>query len=596
MAQRGALRTARGSYKPGRRWLRIVGMVDMAAEATSRIPFRADHVGSFLRPPELLAARARRQRGEITPQALRAVEDQAIRGVVEMQERAGLLGITDGEFRRTFFHIDFLERLAGVVTGGAVTVKFHNRSGDIDFAPPVMQVVGKVRHTEPIQSADFGFLQSVTHRTPKVSIPSPTMLHFRGGRSAISQDAYPELDAFFDDVAAAYRAEIRALAAAGCRYLQLDDTNLAYLCDAKMREGVRARGDDPNELPRRYARLINAAIADKPPGMTICIHLCRGNFQSAWVAEGGYEPVAEVLFNELRVDGYFLEYDDARSGGFAPLRFVPSDKRIVLGLVSSKLADLESKDDLRRRIDEAAEHVPLEQLCLSPSADSRAPCTATRSRPRCRPPSCASSSRRRSPSGARCDRDSGSPFGAPTRALARRARARGGGSQPAAHGGGGQLVERAHLEVLAGLAVAFEPPVRIGVGAGRSRQDQVHVCLEARHRAHDVAAHREERHAPLDGRRRVGGRVADHRAQLVEDGAQVRGLLGEESVDGRAQVGPPTKLLRGGLGSPRGPRGLRFRGGGLGLGGGGSRGPGLLCGFGRLFHADRMPHRYARQP
>jgi 5-methyltetrahydropteroyltriglutamate--homocysteine methyltransferase len=332
----------------------------------NRFPFRADHVGSFLRPPELLAARARYQQGDLTRAALRVAEDEAIRAVVEMQEEAGLLGITDGEFRRTFFHIDFLEQLAGVVTQGSVTVKFHNRSGDVDFAPPVMQVVDRVKHAAPIQVADFNFLRAATTRTPKLSIPSPTMLHFRGGRSAISSAAYPDLDAFFDDVAAAYRAEIAALAAAGCRYLQLDDTNLAYLCDTNMRAGARARGDDPDQLPRRYARLINAAIAEKPPEMTICVHLCRGNFQSAWVAEGGYDPVAEVLFNELNVDGYFLEYDDARSGGFAPLRFVPKGKRVVLGLVSSKLADLERPDDLRRRIDEAARFVALDQLALSP--------------------------------------------------------------------------------------------------------------------------------------------------------------------------------------------------------------------------------------
>jgi 5-methyltetrahydropteroyltriglutamate--homocysteine methyltransferase len=337
----------------------------MAAEA-NRIPFRADHVGSFLRPPGLLAARAACQQGEITRPALRAIEDQAIRDVVRMQEEAGLYGITDGELRRTFFHIDFLERLDGVMTQGAVTVKFHTRAGDVDFAPPVMQVVGKVRHRAPIQVADFQFLRAATTRTAKVSIPSPTMLHFRGGRAAISTSAYPDLEVFFDDVAAAYRREIAALAEAGCRYLQLDDTNLAYLCDSKMREGARARGDDPDELPRRYARLINAAIADRPATMTVCIHLCRGNFQSAWVAEGGYDPVAEVLFNELRVDGYFLEYDDARSGGFAPLRFLPRGKRVVLGLVSSKFAELEHPDVLRRRIDEAARFVPLDQLCLSP--------------------------------------------------------------------------------------------------------------------------------------------------------------------------------------------------------------------------------------
>ena len=338
----------------------------MTNQSQSRPPFRADHVGSFPRPPELLAARERFRAGEIDRTTLRAVEDQAIRAVVKMQEDAGLRGITDGEFRRTFFHVDFLEQLAGVVTKGAVTVKFHNRAGDVDFAPPVMSVTGKVAHVRPIQRDDFQFLASVTTQTPKVSIPSPTMLHFRGGRAAISAEAYPDLDRFFDDVAAAYRAEVRSLAAAGCRYLQLDDTNLAYLCDPEMRRGVRARGDDPDELPRRYARFINAAIAERPAGLTICVHLCRGNFKSAWVAEGGYEPVAEVLFNELAVDGYFLEYDDERSGDFAPLRFVPRDRRVVLGLVSSKVGALEEVDALAQRIDEAARFVPLEQLALSP--------------------------------------------------------------------------------------------------------------------------------------------------------------------------------------------------------------------------------------
>ncbi|MEP7183179.1 MAG: 5-methyltetrahydropteroyltriglutamate--homocysteine S-methyltransferase [Betaproteobacteria bacterium] len=329
-------------------------------------PFRADHVGSFLRPPELLDARERFRKGEIGPAALRAVEDAAIRDIVRFQEDVGLSGVTDGEFRRTYFHIDFLEQLDGVETKGGIAVSFHTAQGNVEFAPPVMKVSGPVRHAKPIQLADFEFLRSVTKRTPKVTIPSPTMLHFRGGRDAISRDAYPDLEAFYADVASAYRAEIAELGAAGCRYLQLDDTNLAYLCDAKMREGARARGDDPDELPRRYARLINAAIADRPADMTVCIHLCRGNFKSAWVAEGGYEPVAEVLFNELGVDGYFLEYDDARSGDFAPLRHVPKGKTVVLGLVTTKLDTLESKDYLKRKIDEAAKIVPLEQLCLSP--------------------------------------------------------------------------------------------------------------------------------------------------------------------------------------------------------------------------------------
>ena len=332
----------------------------------SKPPFRADHVGSFLRPVELLDARERARTGEINRQQLREVEDTAIRDVVRMQEDLGLQGVTDGEFRRTYFHIDFLEQLSGVETKGGISMSFHSAAGNVDFAPPVMRVTAPVRHAKPIQVDDFKFLQSVTQGTPKVTIPSPTMLHFRGGREAISREAYPDLELFFADVAAAYRDEIRALGDAGCRYLQLDDTNLAYLCDEKMREGARQRGDDPNELPRRYARLINAAIANRPEGMTVCIHLCRGNFKSAWVAEGGYEPVAEVLFNDLQVDGYFLEYDDARSGDFSPLRFVPPGKTVVLGLVTTKLGELESKGDLKRKIDDAARLLPLDQLCLSP--------------------------------------------------------------------------------------------------------------------------------------------------------------------------------------------------------------------------------------
>ena len=329
-------------------------------------PFRADHVGSFLRPKELLDARERYRKGAISKADLRQAEDRAIRDIVRLQEDLGLQGVTDGEFRRTYFHIDFLEQLEGVETRGGLTAHFHSAKGEVDFAPPVLHVTSKLRHARPIQVADFEFLKSVTKRIPKVTIPSPTMLHFRGGREAISREAYPDLEAFFDDVAACYRDEIKALGAAGCTYLQLDDTNLAYLCDPKMREGARQRGDDPNELPRRYAKLINVAIADRPAGMRICTHLCRGNFKSAWVAEGGYEPVAEVLFNELNVDGYFLEYDDARSGNFSPLRFVPKNKIVVLGLVTTKVGDLESKDMIKRRIDEATRYVPLEQLCLSP--------------------------------------------------------------------------------------------------------------------------------------------------------------------------------------------------------------------------------------
>ncbi|MBX9629953.1 MAG: 5-methyltetrahydropteroyltriglutamate--homocysteine S-methyltransferase [Burkholderiales bacterium] len=330
-------------------------------------PFRADHVGSFLRPQALLEAREQYRAGTLSKTQLRDAEDRAIRDIVRIQEDLGLSGITDGEFRRTYFHVDFLEQLEGVETRGGMATSFRNALGtEVNFAPPVMHVTKQLRHVRPIQVEDFRFLKAATQRTPKVTIPSPTMLHFRGGRGAISKEAYPDLEAFYDDVAACYREELQQLGAAGCTYVQLDDTNLAYLCDAKMREGARQRGDDPDELPRRYARLINAAIAGRPAGMTVCVHLCRGNFQSAWVAEGGYEPVAEALFNDLAVDGYFLEYDDARSGTFAPLRFVPKGKIVVLGLVSTKVGTLESKDELKHRIDEAAKLVPLEQLCLSP--------------------------------------------------------------------------------------------------------------------------------------------------------------------------------------------------------------------------------------
>lgn len=330
-------------------------------------PFRADHVGSFLRPKELLEAREKCQQGAMSKSDLRQVEDRAIRDVVKFQETLGIEGITDGEFRRTYFHVDFLEQIEGVEVRGGIESSFHTSAGkDINFAPPVLHVTGKLRHTKAIQLADFNYLKSVTKRVAKVTIPSPTMLHFRGGRGAISKNAYPDMEGFYEDIAACYRDEIRSLGKAGCTYLQLDDTNLAYLCDPKLREGARQRGDDPNELPRRYAKLINAAIKDRPAGMTVCIHLCRGNFKSAWVAEGGYEPVAEALLGDLAVDGYFLEYDDARSGGFAPLRVLPKGKIVVLGLVSTKLGQLESKDELKRRIDEAAQFVPLDQLALSP--------------------------------------------------------------------------------------------------------------------------------------------------------------------------------------------------------------------------------------
>lgn len=337
----------------------------MAVNASAP-PFRADHVGSLLRPPELLQARARHHSGELSAADLRRAEDEAIRHAVKLQEDAGLQGITDGEYRRTFFHVDFLQQLQGVAVKGGMPVKFHSHTEEVEFSPPRLEVDGKLRHVKPIQAADFDYLKSVTTRTPKVSIPSPTMLHFRGGRQGVDKAAYPEMDAFFEDLAAAYRAEIASLAEHGCTYLQLDDTNLAYLCDPAMRERTRQIGEDPDALPRLYARVINDCIRERPADMTVCIHLCRGNFQSAWVAEGGYDPVAEVLFTEMDVDGYFLEYDDERSGGFEPLRFVPAGKTIVLGLVSSKLSALEPKDELKRRIEEAARYVDPGYLALSP--------------------------------------------------------------------------------------------------------------------------------------------------------------------------------------------------------------------------------------
>jgi len=329
-------------------------------------PFRADHVGSLLRPAPLLAMRERYQNSKITPEELRQAEDEAIRDVVRKQESIGLKSVTDGEFRRTYFHIDFLEKLDGVTVSGGIEIRFRSASGGVDFAPPRLAVTGKLRHVRDIQRADFEFLKAQVSQTPKVTIPSPTMVHFRGGRQAIDIESYPDMDMFFEDLAQCYRDEINSLYEAGARYLQFDDTNLAYLCDPQMREGVRQRGEDPDQLPRTYAQLINSVIDGRPGDLTIAIHLCRGNFRSAWVAEGSYEPVAEVLFNELNVDAFFLEYDDERSGDFAPLRFVPDDKTVVVGLVTSKVGTLEPRGDIIRRIHEVARYMPLENMCLSP--------------------------------------------------------------------------------------------------------------------------------------------------------------------------------------------------------------------------------------
>jgi 5-methyltetrahydropteroyltriglutamate--homocysteine methyltransferase len=329
-------------------------------------PFRADHVGSLLRPAELLTIRNSWKLGQISAEELRAAEDKAIAETVKKVESIGMKSITDGEFRRDYFHLDFLKQLDGISVTGGIASNPNAKVAEDGFTPPKLSVTGKIAHGKDIQVADFNYLKSVTTQTPKVSIPSPTMAHFRGGRKSIDIAAYPDMDEFFHDLSQAYRTEIDHLYQAGCRYIQLDDTNLAYLCDPKMREAAQERGEDPNELPRTYAALINSVIDGRPDDLTVGIHLCRGNYRSTWFAEGGYEPVAEVLFNDLNVDAYFLEYDDERSGDFAPLRFVPSNKIVVLGIISSKVATLESASELTTRINEAAKYMPLDNMCLSP--------------------------------------------------------------------------------------------------------------------------------------------------------------------------------------------------------------------------------------
>jgi len=325
-------------------------------------PFRADQVGSLLRPPELRSARERFKRGEISRSDLKLVEDKAIREAVARQEQVGLQAITDGEFRRDWWHVDFLPGFEGVESYAApLEVGFKNT----EEQPPMLRVTGKVRRARPIFVDAFEFTRSVTSRTPKQTIPAPAMLHMRPGREGISRAAYPDLEQFWADVARAYREEIRDLAAAGCTYLQLDDTSFAYLCDEKFCESLRRRGDDPARLVRTYADAINAALAERPAGMAVTMHTCRGNFKSTWVASGGYEPVAQAMFSAA-VDGFFMEFDSERAGDFAPLRFVPKGKKVVLGLVTTKLGRLEDKDALKRRIDAAAKYVPLEDLCLSP--------------------------------------------------------------------------------------------------------------------------------------------------------------------------------------------------------------------------------------
>ena len=332
-------------------------------------PFRAEHVGSLIRPAALIDAREQAAKGEISDAELKRIQHAAICDVVRLQEEIGLKVVTDGEYNRQSWHRDFMLKFRNVrMIPSKLTVRFHSADGERLHSPPTMQVTGKLVRPDGrgIFVDDFRFLASVARVMPKITLPSPTVMHFRGGRAAIDAEAYPDIAAFYDDLARLYREEIRDLGAAGCRYLQIDEVNLAYLCDPELRKQVANIGEDPATLPRAYANLLNAAIKDRPQGMTACMHLCRGNFAGAWVAEGGYEPIAELIFNEVGMDGYFLEYDSARAGDFQPLRFLPKGKVAVLGLVTTKSGNLESKDELKRRIDEAAKYAALEQLALSP--------------------------------------------------------------------------------------------------------------------------------------------------------------------------------------------------------------------------------------
>jgi 5-methyltetrahydropteroyltriglutamate--homocysteine methyltransferase len=332
----------------------------------ARPPFRADHVGSLLRPERLKAARERYEAGTLSAAGLRAIEDELIRDVARRQEEVGLHAITDGDFRRSSFHVDFLTRFENIHFAPADFQRSFQSGPSKGESPAVFTVSGKIRHVRDIAVADFEFLAKATQRTAKVAMPSPTFVHCRGGRAAIDRTAYPELGPFYADLAQAFRQEIAALAKAGCRYVQLDEVHYTFFSDPKMVAEFRARGDEPAELAVAYAKLINESIAGRPPDMMVGVHLCRGNRRSSWVAQGGYEPVAELLFNTVEADGFFLEYDSDRAGGFEPLRFVPKGKMIVLGLVTSKTSEMETRDGLLRRIEEAARFCPIDQLALSP--------------------------------------------------------------------------------------------------------------------------------------------------------------------------------------------------------------------------------------
>jgi 5-methyltetrahydropteroyltriglutamate--homocysteine methyltransferase len=340
-----------------------------AAGRRTKPPFRADHVGSLLRPPQLLQARDEHAAGRLDADELRAVEDDAIRAIVRKQEEIGLQSATDGEFRRASWHMDFIYQLDGITQeAGHIAVKFHNEQGDIEFTPAALHIDGKLGVSKTIFGDAFRFLQeTVTRNLPKLTIPSPSMVHYRGGKAAIDPRVYPELDQFWADLVAAYREEVHRLGELGCTYLQFDDTSLAYMNDPHQREYIASIGGDPERQHVEYIHHINEALAERPAGMSVTTHMCRGNFRSSWAAEGSYDFVAEALLTELEVDGYFMEWDDERSGGFEPLRFLPrGEKQVVLGLVTTKHGELEARDVLLRRIEQAAKFAPLEQLCLSP--------------------------------------------------------------------------------------------------------------------------------------------------------------------------------------------------------------------------------------
>lgn len=336
---------------------------------TARPPFRADHVGSLLRPPAVLKAREQAAKGEITAGQLKEVEDVAIREAIRKQGEVGLKSATDGEFRRESWHMDFIYSLGGVtkVQDETIKVAFHNKDKSLEWAPPSAHITNRIFLPETIFAEAFTFLRDNVSpsQTPKITIPSPSMVHYRGGRSAIDEKVYPDLTRFWDDLAAAYAKQVQGLYDLGCRYLQLDDTSLAYVNDPKQREHVREIGGDPLHQHETYIATINKAIKNRPQDMAITTHMCRGNNQSMWAAEGGYDFVADTLFNQLEVDGFFLEWDDERSGGFEPLRYLPKGKRVVLGIVTTKRGELESKDFLKRRIEEAAKYADIDQLCIS---------------------------------------------------------------------------------------------------------------------------------------------------------------------------------------------------------------------------------------